>query len=64
MKVYSEDANDVRTLVNTTEVLVGVAWDPKGQQLYFSTYSTPSLIYRANADGSEIVGVFSSSTCE
>ena len=63
IKVYSEEANDVETFVNSTENLQGVAWDPKFQQLYFSTFSSPtSRIYRANADGTEVAVILNSSS--
>ena len=65
-KIYSEETNDAETFVKSTEKVWGVAWDPKGQQLYFSSYSDSSIgeIYRANADGAEIVTVFNSSSCK
>ena len=64
VKVYSEETSDVETFVNITDPLYGVAWDAKGEQLYFSTWSSPSTIYRSNADGTAVTTVFTSSTCE
>ena len=64
IKVYSEATDQVETFVNSTENLSGVAWDPEGQYLYFSRPTLPSRIYRANADGSQVEIVFSSSSCE
>ena len=41
-----------------------MAWDAIGQQVYFSSWTSPGRIYRANADGSEVVTVLNSSTCK
>ena len=62
MKVYSEETNDVETIFSDAGYLEGVAWDPKGQHLYFSSWSSPNLIYRASGDGLEVAIVLSSST--
>ena len=64
INVNSEKTNDVETVLNTREELIGVAWDAMGQQLYFSSYFSPSKIFRLNADGMEVVAVLSSSSCK
>ena len=67
IKVYSEgkkQRNEVETFVQNKEDLIGLAWDPKGQHHYSATFSSPSKIYTANADGTEFVNVFNSSECE
>ena len=63
IKAYSEETNEVETIVNSTEFFTGLAWYPKGQQLYFSPTSE-GIIYRANADGSQVVTVLNSSSCK
>ena len=67
IQVYSEETSSVQTLVNSTEYIEAVAWDSKSQQLYFSAYielHELSQIYRASANGTEVVNVFNSSDCE
>ena len=63
IKVYSEETNDVETIFNSTDALIGVAWDAMDQQIYFSAFYS-SKIYRSNANGTEVVPVLSSSTCK
>ena len=66
IKSYSVETNKTRTIVKRSkEEFDGIAWDPKGQHLYFSTQGRdPSKIFRANADGTEVLTVFSGHHCE
>ena len=64
IKSYSGETDEIRTFVKSKEQrLAGIAWDPKGQHLYFSSASRPK-IFRANADGTGEVEVFNSSKCK
>ena len=61
IKAYSEETNQVDTLIDSPENLSGVAWDPIDKKLYFCQVKA---IYRANYDGSNVQTVFQTNKCK
>ena len=61
IKAYSDVTQRVTTVVNSTENLIGVAWDPVHRQLY---YSGPYVIYRTGIDGAHVQTVLNTTDCK
>lgn len=61
IKTYSKRKNQVDTMIDSSENLSGVAWDPVNKQLYFCR---AQAIYRARHDGSNVRTVFTTSKCK
>ena len=61
LKQYSFVSNQVNTVVNSSEVLLGVAYDSRIDKIYWCSSST---IFRANRDGTERETVLNTTECK